>query len=1276
MRRTVLCVDDDRINRMLLQKILSDEYEVLEASDGQEAMRVLNAQADSLSAVFLDLIMPVMDGYEVLSAMRAQENLSQIPVIITTGDQGQETEMKALMLGANDFALKPYNPSILKRRLWNVINLRETSAIVNATRVDALTGLLSRSAFFEKAEQMIQAHEPGYYVMACFDVDRFKVINDQYGNQRGDAVLKFIADTFDRGFSAMGGICCRVMADDFATLYPASYMTSEEITEIGRTAAGLGGALRPITFSIGRYLVDDLSLTPSAMFDRASLAEASIKGRYDVHVAMYDESMRGRILREQEIISEMDAALANHNFEVWFQPQYNHSSGALVGAEALVRWRHPERGLISPGEFIPVFERNGFIYELDKYVWEQTCVLLKRWREEGRDPVPVSVNISRVDVFRKDLIDVITGLIRQYEIPVELLRLEVTESAFSESTDQIITVVNTFVSLGFTVEIDDFGSGYSSLNTLKDVPAQVLKLDMRFLEGEDNSARGGNILESIIRMAKWLNMAVIAEGVETLEQADYLKSVGCSYIQGYFYAKPMPAAEFEKAARHVQKEARLFVLKTVESLDNNRFWNPDSLETLVFNSYVGGACVFELYHGKAEIIRINGKYAQVIGGKDMTVEDALHIRWEEHLEEDSHVRFRNAIQTAHNSHDEVTEELLFLNLPGCPEKVYLRSTFRVIASAGDRLLIYCMNENVTKQREAEQKEQELSAQMRAIMSNINGGVSAVVLGENGDDSVRFLFANQRFYRMLGYTRAQYEREVSNPFAPVHPEDRERVVEQTRNASRVRRPFHILYRAICRNQSVIWVQSNVSITNLEGVREPVQITVSTDITAQRELEQSQRKTAEQMQAIMDHVESGITAAIIHNGKVEFLFANDKYYSIFGFTREEYRLEVNSTYDLIHPEDREHVQQQAEETLQTGVSRRLVYRARRRDGREIYIRILLSIAHFDGVDMPVQLSVVRDVTTEMQAQEQIRQTDDQLRFLNEIAHDLLAQTDSDLGITQVLQKLLHYFDGNRVYIFELDDAHQSLSNTYEVCAQGVIPQKEQLQHVPISVMSYWVQAFETANYLSIENVDQLGADRMVEKQMLQAQDIHSLMAVPLRRNGKWIGFIGMDDPGKKQTLVERFVALGDYIAVMLTRRDLDQKIQRDTKMLRNLMNDTPGGFARIRISADGMICKTYVNEGYCKMLGLSEEMVMEENRQDAFGRIHPDDLTAVRTIMGRIHAKGQSAKVKFRLRHQNGTYLWFWAFGRVCKWESGEVYLNTYYTELTDDEIQEMEQGASL
>ncbi|MEA4912479.1 MAG: EAL domain-containing protein, partial [Oscillospiraceae bacterium] len=260
----------------------------------------------------------------------------------------------------------------------------------------------------------------------------------------------------------------------------------------------------------------------------------------------YSEAMREKMLREQELTEDMEPALQSGQFEVWFQPQFDYQNGKMSGAEALVRWNHPKRGLISPGEFISLFEKNGRIYELDKYVWEASCRQVSAWRDKNYAPLTVSVNVSRIDLYDPQLVDHLVSLVQSYALAPERLHLEITESAYMDNPEQLIDVVCRLHDAGFVVEMDDFGSGYSSLNTLKDVPVDVLKLDVKFLSASISDARSSSILGSVIRMASAIDLRVIAEGVEDVMHAQLLHELGCRFMQGYYFSKPLRPAEMEK----------------------------------------------------------------------------------------------------------------------------------------------------------------------------------------------------------------------------------------------------------------------------------------------------------------------------------------------------------------------------------------------------------------------------------------------------------------------------------------------------------------------------------------------------------------------------------------------------------------------------------------------------------------------------------------------------------------------------------------------------------
>ncbi len=464
----------------------------------------------------------------------------------------------------------------------NLINTKisENPYHLSPNAKDTLTHIYNRAGFFEKAEEMLSSHEPGFYLLSHVNIDNFKAINEQYGTESGDMVLRNVAESFFNCLAGTGGICAHFSADNFAILYPASYSNAEQIFTGHARACTPDCILQRIHIRVGRCVVKDLSVPVSSLYDHAKLAADSVRSNYNKYIEYYTEDMREKLLKRQFIISGMADALKNEEFEIWLQPQYNHATGALIGSEALSRWKHGD-SYISPADFIPIFEETDFIYNLDLYVWETCCRLLRRWTDKGLSPLPVSVNVSRCDIMQPDFPESLSKIVKKHAIPADMLRIEITESAIGGALQTILGKIKELTDKGFIIEIDDFGSGYSSLNTLKDVPASILKLDMKFFEDTADMYRAGSIIASVVRMAKWLDMAVIAEGVETKAQADYLKSIGCYYIQGYYYAAPMPVSEYEKLAMKKPKEFELTRLHSLKSFDNNKFWSLDSIDALI-----------------------------------------------------------------------------------------------------------------------------------------------------------------------------------------------------------------------------------------------------------------------------------------------------------------------------------------------------------------------------------------------------------------------------------------------------------------------------------------------------------------------------------------------------------------------------------------------------------------------------------------------------------------------------------------------------------------------
>ena len=542
-KKEILVVDDNEINREMLVEILKDKYCVLQAENGRQALELLKGK-EGIALILLDVMMPVMDGYTFLDRLKEDKELSLIPVIVLTEGNSEEAEVAALAHGATDFVPKPYRPQVILHRIESIINLRESAAMVNQLRYDRLTGIYTKEYFFRKVQERLQENPDKTYCIVCSNIENFKLFNDVYGVEAGDELLKETAALM-RKLTGESGVCGRFSADRFICLQEVE----QELTDrnrFGKLNIPVSANMKKVVMRWGIYNVCDRTVSVEQMCDRALLAVNSIKGTYNQYFAVYDDLLRDKLLREKAITDAMEGALSNGEFVVYLQPKYSLGENALAGAEALVRWTHPDFGIVPPGEFIPLFEKNGFISSLDRYVWEHVCIKLKEWKDKGYPLLPISVNVSRKDIFKPDIEETFKGLISQYGIEPSYIHLEITESAYADSQEQILSTVNKLRELGFDIEMDDFGSGYSSLSMLSRMKLDVLKLDMKFVRNETAKPLEHSILNDVINMAHRLNLKVVAEGVETREQMRRLQTVGCDFVQGFFLAKPMPVEAFEK----------------------------------------------------------------------------------------------------------------------------------------------------------------------------------------------------------------------------------------------------------------------------------------------------------------------------------------------------------------------------------------------------------------------------------------------------------------------------------------------------------------------------------------------------------------------------------------------------------------------------------------------------------------------------------------------------------------------------------------------------------
>ena len=541
----VLIVDDQEINRELLGMILENDYEILYACNGREALETIREYGDRLSVVLLDLIMPEMDGFEVLSRIHEDEFLSRIPVIVLTAEKS--AELQALQMGAADFIKKPFDMNeVILARVGRIIELSEGRQLISAAEHDRLTMLYSRNFFQEYADRIFNYH-PEYHMDAVvLNIEQFHSINALNGREFGDQVLMTMGDAIRDFLAGTDGIACRFDADHF-NIYCRHQDDYQSVLDHFQKKVSATSRNTNIRLRMGVNHWRE-GVAPLQLFDHARTACNMARGDSMTHLVVYSEEMHQRDLLNQLLLNDLRRAVEDRELMVVYQPKFNVQCDPpkLSSAEALIRWRHPKLGMISPGTFIPLFESNGQIGVVDRFVWTEAARQVSEWQRKYGVTIPISVNVSRVDVFDPELEQTLKGLIENHGLTPESLKLEVTESAYTDNAGQMIDLINRLRNLGFQVEMDDFGSGYSSLNMLSSMPIDVLKMDMAFVRNIEHSEKDFRLVELVLDIAKYLRVPVVAEGVETEKQYQMLRDAGCTLVQGYYFSRPLPPEEFEK----------------------------------------------------------------------------------------------------------------------------------------------------------------------------------------------------------------------------------------------------------------------------------------------------------------------------------------------------------------------------------------------------------------------------------------------------------------------------------------------------------------------------------------------------------------------------------------------------------------------------------------------------------------------------------------------------------------------------------------------------------
>ena len=540
-KRRILIVAGDPSRQRFLSEALQAQYDVVYAQTGAEALETVYDSKDLLALVLLDFALPDAQGKAILKQITEDPMLKSVSVIVMSRDR--QDEVYALNNGAMDFILKPCDlTGVVLARVRHVIELSENRSIIRSTERDQLTGLYNKDFFFSYANQYDVYHQDMDMDAMVVNISHFHMINERHGKAYGDDVLRRVGGKILESVFDEGGIVCRRDGDTFL-IYCPHRENYEDILEMAAT--GMDSRVR---LRMGVYPHVDKSLDIERRFDRAKLASDTVRDSFTKTVGLYDEQMHRTEIYTEQLLEDFPTAIAEKQFVVFYQPKFaiQGTMPVLNSAEALVRWNHPRFGMVSPANFIPLFESNGLIRQLDSFVWREVAAQMRDWKDRVGICVPVSVNVSRVDIFDYDLVDHMKGLIREFDLSPDEFLLEITESAYTQNSAQIISTVNALREAGFHIEIDDFGSGYSSLNMISTLPMDALKLDMEFMHNAFKERKNTKMLDAVIDIAYSLEVPTIAEGVETAEQMFALKAMGCDIVQGFYFSKPLPAAEFER----------------------------------------------------------------------------------------------------------------------------------------------------------------------------------------------------------------------------------------------------------------------------------------------------------------------------------------------------------------------------------------------------------------------------------------------------------------------------------------------------------------------------------------------------------------------------------------------------------------------------------------------------------------------------------------------------------------------------------------------------------
>lgn len=883
---------------------------------------------------------------------------------------------------------------------------------------DPLTGLYHRTEFFKAAERFLGEIQGKTYCIMAIDVEHFKLFNQWYGEAEGDHFLINIGEQLKKAQDENCGIAGYMGGDDFVIILPDDKETLLKLQD------GIMGYVRQygknagFLPAFGLYSIEDRNIPVSTMYDRAAVALASVKGNYARRVCRFDSRMMQKMEENHLLLSEVQRGLDNDEFVYYLQPQCNMTNGKIVGLETLVRWIHPERGVISPGEFIPLLESNGLIASLDLHMWEKICIHLRSWIDRGKRPVPVSVNVSRVDIYTIDVVDCFVGLVEKYRLEPKLLEIEITESAYAEEYDIFTGVIAKLRAAGFPVFMDDFGSGYSSLNMLSDVKVDVLKIDMKFLKMDDKSeGRAMRILETVINMARFMELRMIAEGVETRAQMEMLLEMGCQFGQGYYFYRPMPIEDCEAImSREENMDFRGITARVISRMQTRDLMNDDIFSETMLNNILGGIALYDISDGQAELLRVNEQYCKITGTSLLELEERRKNIKENIYREDHAVLFQIFDQACRDRLMGGEGELRYLKGDGSIMWMRLRAFF--MREQDGHRQFYCSVSDITRQK---QKEGQLESSQRALAAVVNvaendrsfmrlaeenrRAAAAIfaqmtpggMIGGYCEEGFPLYFANSEMVRLLGYdSYGELEEAIDGlVLNTIHPDDREQVKKDIGPEYFPGLEYTTTYRMPKKDGTWFWTLDKGKVVLAEDGRLAI-ISACTDISetmfAQQQLAERNAALIRQNQELyfLNNDMPGGYHRCARTEDFEFLYISNRFLEILGYTREEIRTRFDDKFiNMVHPDDRDIVRKGIEPLRRNEETYNLEYRMTAKKG---YIWVVDQSRYMEYSGRTFLQGVILDITETVELRNKMKLL---MKHLPE-AVSLLTYKDGNISI----------------------------------------------------------------------------------------------------------------------------------------------------------------------------------------------------------------------------------------------------------------------------------------